>query len=75
MSDPFDFFKEQEAKLLEKPSEQVWKKLEKRLDQLPRRPKVRRRRPDVRLGLVVLVLLVLLFSAVVVWWFVQQLMR
>ena len=75
MSDPFDFFKEQEAKLLEKPSEQVWKKLEKRLDQLPRRPKVRRRRPDVRLGLVALVLLVLLFSAVVVWWFARQLMR
>lgn len=75
MSDPFDFFKEQEAKLLEKPSEQVWKKLEKRLDQLPRRPKVRRRRPDVRLGMVALVLLVLLFSAVMVWWFVQQLMR
>jgi ferric-dicitrate binding protein FerR (iron transport regulator) len=75
MSDPFDFFKEQEAKLLEKPSEQVWKKLEKRLDQLPRRPKVRRRRPDVRLGMVALVLLVLLFSAIMVWWFVQQLMR
>lgn len=71
--DPFDIFKQQESKLHEKPPEQVWKKLEKRLEQRRRaRPRRRRRLPELQLGVVALVLLVLLFAAVMVWWFVRN---
>lgn len=32
MPDLFDFFKENESKLQERPSDQVWQKLEKKLE-------------------------------------------
>lgn len=72
MPDLFDFFKENESKLLERPPEQVWQKLEKRLEKSRRQ---RRRRPPIRflqLGAVALVLLLLLLAAVAVWYYVRQ---
>ncbi len=71
--DPFDIFKQQESKLHEKPPEQVWKKLEKRLEQhRRRRPRRGLRKPELQLGAVALALLLILFAAVVVWWFVRN---
>ena len=65
MPDLFDFFKENEPKLHELPSEQVWKKLERRLEKRKRRK--RRGIQFLQLGLVALILLLLVFAAVMVW--------
>ena len=69
MPDLFDFFKENESKLYERPSEQTWEKLEMRLE------KVRRRRGRtirfLQLGAVALALLLLLLAAGLVWYFVR----
>jgi hypothetical protein len=70
MPDIFDFFKENESKLQEKPPEQVWLKLEKKLER-SRRPK-RRALQFLQLGAVALVLLLLLFAAVMVWYFTKK---
>lgn len=67
MPDLFDFFKENESKLHERPSEQVWQKLEKKLEKT-RRPK-RRSIRFLQLGVVALVLLLLILVAVLVWYF------
>ena len=67
MPDLFDFFKENESKLHERPSEQVWQKLETRLkhNRRPRRQGIR----FLHLGAVALIILLLLLTAVVVWHF------
>ncbi len=70
MPDLFDLFKESEPQLHERPSEQVWQKLEKRLDK-SRRPK-RRGIRFLQLWVVGLLVLVLLFTAAVVWYFVRK---
>jgi archaellum biogenesis protein FlaJ (TadC family) len=67
MSDIFDFFKKNESKLQERPSDQVWKKLEKKLEKR-NRPK-RRVAPALPLGTVVVVLLLLMLAAAMVWYF------
>jgi len=71
MPDLFDFFKENESKLHERPPEKVWNKLEARLDK-KRRPK-RRGIPFVQTGVVLLAIFLLLLSAIVVWYFVRKL--
>jgi hypothetical protein len=70
MPDIFDFFKENESKLHEKPSELVWKKLEKKLEK-NRRPK-RRGLQFLQLSVVVLLLLLLILAAVLVWHFSKK---
>lgn len=70
MPDLFDFFKENESKLHERPSDQVWQKLEKKLDR-SRRPK-RRGLMFLQLGVVALILLLLIFAAVMVWHFSKK---
>jgi Flp pilus assembly protein TadB len=70
MPDLFDFFKENESKLHERPSEQTWQKLEKKLKR-NRRPK-RRGIRFLQLGLVAIALLLLLFAAVMVWYFLKK---
>lgn len=65
MSDIFDFFKENESKLHEKPSEQVWQRLEHKLER-NRRPR-RRGLQFLQLGVVTLILLLLLLTAILVW--------
>lgn len=73
MPDLFDFFKENESKLHERPPEQVWEKLEKRLDKT-RRQRGRQRRGIrfLQLGAVALVLLILLLAAIMVWYYLRQ---
>lgn len=70
MSDLFDFFKENESKLHERPPEQVWQKLEKRLEKTrrPRRQGIR----FLQVGTIALVLALLLLAAVLVWYFVRK---
>ena len=68
--DLFDFFKENESKLHERPSEQVWQKLEKKLEKT-RRPRKRSIR-FLQLGTVALALLLLILTAVLVWYFVRR---
>ncbi len=70
MPDLFDFFKENESKLHERPSEQVWQKLEKKLEKT-RRPRQRSIR-FLQLGTVALALLLLILAAVLVWYFVRR---
>ncbi len=70
MSDLFNFFKENESKLHERPPEQVWQKLEKRLE--PTRRKRRRGIKFLQLGLVGLILLILIFAAFMVWYYVRH---
>ena len=65
MPELFDFFRENEDKLHERPSEKVWQKLEKKLDRT-RRPK-RRGIRFLQLWVVALLLFVLLLAAVLVW--------
>jgi len=70
MPDLFDLFKENDSQPHERPSEQVWQKLEKRLDK-SRRPK----RRDIRflqMWVVGLIVLFLLFTAAMVWYFVRK---
>ena len=70
MPDLFDFFKENESKLHERPPEQVWQKLEKKLEKT-RRPRQRSIR-FLQLGTVALALLLLILAAVLVWYFVRR---
>jgi len=70
MPDLFDFFKENESKLHELPSEQVWKKLEKRLEKRKRR--VRRGIQFLQMGSVALAILLLLLAAVMVWHYTRK---
>ncbi len=70
MPDLFDFFKENESKLHERPPEQVWQKLEKKLEKT-RRPRQRSIR-FLQLGTIALVLLLLIVAAVLVWYFVRR---
>jgi hypothetical protein len=70
MSDLFDFFKENESKLHELPSEQVWKRLEQKLER--RKPRTRRGIRFLQLGLVALVLAFLLLTAILVYYFVKH---
>ena len=67
MPDLFDLFKDNESQQHERPSEQVWQKLEKRLDK-SRRPK-RRAIRFMQLWVVGLIVLLLLFVAAMVWYF------
>jgi hypothetical protein len=67
MPDLFDLFKQNESKLYELPSEQVWKKLETRLE---KRRRERRKIRFLQIGAVALVLIVLLLAAWLVWYFV-----
>ncbi|MBK9337734.1 MAG: hypothetical protein IPM98_14690 [Lewinellaceae bacterium] len=68
--DLFEFFKENESKLHERPSEQAWQKLEVRLE----RRRVRRRRAIrfLQLGVVVAALALLLLAAGLVWYFIHK---
>jgi ferric-dicitrate binding protein FerR (iron transport regulator) len=70
MPDLFDFFRENEEKLHERPSEQVWQKLEQKLERT-RRPK-RRGIRFLQTGTVAIILLLLLLAAVLVWWYANQ---
>ena len=70
MPDLSDFFKENEDKLQEQPSEQVWQKLEKKLERT-HRPK-RRGIQFLQLWVVVLLLLILILAAVMVWHYTRQ---
>ena len=70
MPDLFDFFKENEDKLQERPSEQVWQKLEQKLERT-RRPK-RRGIRFLQLWVVALMLLILIMAAVMVWYFSRR---
>ncbi len=70
MPDIFDFFKENEQKLHEKPSEQVWQKLEQKLER-SRRPKQRGIR-FLQTWIVVLILLLLIMASVAVWFYSRR---
>ncbi len=70
MPDLFDFFKENESKLYERPPEQAWEKLELRLEKVRRRR--RRTIRFLQIGVVALALLLLLLAAGLVWYFVQR---
>ncbi len=70
MPDLFEFFKENESKLHERPPEKVWQQLEKQLER-KRRPR-RRGIRFLQIGQVALVLLILLFIAVMVWYFTKR---
>ena len=67
MPDLFDLFKNSESKLYELPSEQVWKKLETRLE---KRRRERRKIRFLQVGIVALVLIILLLAAWLVWHFI-----
>jgi hypothetical protein len=70
MPDLFDFFKQQESKLHERPAEHVWQKLQGRLEsnRRPRRKGIR----FLQLGTVAWILLLLLLAAVMVWYFTSR---
>jgi hypothetical protein len=70
MPDLFDFFKENESKLHERPPEQVWQKLEKRLEKT-RRPR-RRGIRFLQIGTVAVALALLLLAAALVWYFSRK---
>ena len=70
MSDLFDFFKENESKLHERPSEQTWQKLEQKLKR-NHRPK-RRGIRFLQLGTVALAIILLLLAAGLVWYFTHN---
>ena len=70
MPDLFDFFKENESKLYERPSEQAWQKLEVRLEK--RRVRRRRQIRFLQIGVVALAILILLLAAGLVWYFVHM---
>ncbi len=65
MPDLFDFFKENEDKLHERPPEKVWQKLEQKLERT-RRPR-RRGIRFLQTWVVALILLILLMAAIAVW--------
>lgn len=66
MPDLFEFFKDNESKLYERPSEQAWQKLQERLE--ARRRRRRRRIRFLQTGLVVITILLLLLAAGLVWY-------
>ena len=68
--DLFEFFKENESKLSERPSEQAWKRLEERLER--RRKRKRRTIRFLQLGAIVAALLLLLLAAGLVWYFARR---
>ncbi|MBN8682828.1 MAG: hypothetical protein J0L99_09245 [Chitinophagales bacterium] len=70
MPDIFDFFKENESKLEERPPQQLWDKLEQKLESDKRR-KRRRNIRFLQLNAVALMLLVLLFAAALLWYFTR----
>jgi len=70
MPDLFDFFKENEDKLQERPSDQVWQKLEQKLER-NRRPK-RRGIRFLQIWVVVLMLLILILAAMMVWHYARR---
>jgi len=70
MPDIFDFFKENEDKLHERPSDKVWQKLEQKLERT-RRPR-RRGIRFLQLWVVSLIILMLIFAAVMVWHFTRR---
>ena len=70
MPDLFDFFKKNESQLHERPPQQAWQKLEKRLDKSRKRKQ--RGIRFMQLGTVALILLLLLFVAAMVWYFVKK---
>lgn len=70
MPDLFDFFKDKESELHELPSEQVWKKLEMRLEKRKRR--ARRGIRFLQMGSVALAILLLLLAAVMVWYYARK---
>ncbi|MDO8368643.1 MAG: hypothetical protein Q7T20_17725 [Saprospiraceae bacterium] len=65
MPDIFDFFKENEDKLHERPSDQVWQKLEQKLERS--RPPKRRDIRFLQIWVVALMVLILILAAVMVW--------
>lgn len=66
MPDIFDFFRQNEQKLHERPPDQVWQKLEQKLDRSPRR-KPRRGIRFLQLWVVALILLILILTSVALW--------
>lgn len=64
MPDLFDFFRENESKLEERPSEKVWQKLESRLEK--RTARKRRRIRFLQIGAVLLAIFLLLLAAAAV---------
>ncbi|MEQ1745679.1 MAG: hypothetical protein ABMA02_09645 [Saprospiraceae bacterium] len=68
--DLFEFFRENESKLHERPPEQAWKKLEGRLE----RSRLKRQRAIrfLQLGTVVAALTLLLLAAGLVWYFSRK---
>lgn len=70
MMDLFEFFRENESRLHERPPEQVWKKLERRLER--RQSRKRRMIRFLQLGAVAAALLLLLLAAGLVWYFVKH---
>jgi hypothetical protein len=70
MPELFDFFKENEDKLHERPSEKVWQKLEQKLERT-RRPK-RRGIRFLQTWVVALLILILIFAAIMVWYFSRK---
>lgn len=70
MPDLFDFFKENESKLHERPSEKAWQKLEQKLKR-SRRPK-RRGIRFLQLGTVTLIVLLLLLAAALAWFYISR---
>ncbi|MCC7245498.1 MAG: hypothetical protein IT269_07460 [Saprospiraceae bacterium] len=73
MPDLFEFFKENESKLQERPPEKLWQQLEQQLDR-KRRPR-RRGIRFLHLGQTALVLLILIFIAIMVWYFISKGLR
>ena len=67
MPDIFDFFRENESKLQEKPPERVWRQLEKRLqaNRGPRRKKI----PFLPMSTFVALALALLLAMLLLWFF------
>jgi type VI protein secretion system component VasF len=70
MPDLFDFFKQNEDNIQEKPSEQAWQKLEQKLER-NRRPK-RRGIRFMQTWVVVLMLLILILAAMMVWHYARR---
>lgn len=70
MPELFDFFKENESKLYERPPERAWEKLESRLEK--RRKRRRRAIRFLQLGALVLIIFLLLLAAGLVWYFAKM---
>jgi len=70
--DLFEFFKENESKLQERPPEKVWQKLEYKLKKNRKYPAARRSIRFLQTGIAALVLIMLVLTAVLVWYFVTK---